>query len=58
MIVGKENTTHELKAQQYLRDEIQPKILQLTLEVLKNKPVDPIPDLIKICDRNAKIEQI
>ena len=54
MIIGRKNTRIELETQRYLNEKVQPCLSQITLELLKTKPVDPVPTMIHILDEMAK----
>lgn len=45
-----------MKAQQYLRDKLQPTLSDLTMELLKTKPVEPNGEILAIC--SAKAEEV
>jgi hypothetical protein len=53
MIIGRENTERELQAQQYLVEKIHPCLSELTQELLKSKPQEPIPAMITVLNNMA-----
>ena len=54
MIISRTNTRIELETQRYLNEKVQPCLSQITLELLKTKPVDSVPTMIHILDEIAK----
>jgi hypothetical protein len=53
MIIGRENTEKELNAQAFLMEKVQPCLSQMTDELLKSKPKDPVPAMIEVLNRMA-----